>query len=211
VSLAVAAAIVTELLSGCSDAISTSTPVINATPHRQPILTPATPVESIDSLRLCRHDQLAIDYRAGGFATQSVFGSIVLRDRSKYACRISGRITGLGRSRTGAALRLATLTWTAPSTALSANARQWPEGHEPPHSERVLILSLEGWAVDQKSGGDAPCRPVRPASWVVQLTNIAGLVTANVDPRISAQHGVAPSMFGCRGQITAEGIPRDTG
>lgn len=155
----------------------------------------------------CRPDQLAADYRGGGYATQAVFGSIVIRDRSSRPCRISGRISVTPESRRGSVVHLVRpLVWRAPSTTLSADGRGWSAGKAQPANERVLILGLEGWQVDQTSGGNAPCRPVQPATWRIAVASVGALSIPNDEPDLAGQQGVARSLFGCRGHILAEGF-----
>jgi hypothetical protein len=115
------------------------------------------------------------------------------------------------RSADGQLIKLAPLDWTAAPTTLSADARRWPDGAEQPRGEQVLTLELEGWEVDQSSGGNAPCRPVTPGSWTVAIHATVSLTTPNVDRALAGQRGAARSLFGCRGHILAEGIMRVNG
>lgn len=154
----------------------------------------------------CRTDQLALDYRGGGYATQSDSGSLVIRDRSDTACRIAGTIVVVPHAADGALIKLAPLEWHAPPTTLSAGAHRWPDGQPPPSGAVVLILALQGWAVDQASGGNAPCRPVTPATWTATIHATGSIATPNADPGLTSERGVARSLFGCGGHILAEGF-----
>lgn len=166
----------------------------------------------------CGARQLALGYLGGEPGAGNDFGTVLIRDISRRACRLPGpvRLTGLdkaGRPDTGA-VRLAM----PPVAILSPRAR--PVGRSPGDrltgvrpGEAIGQLTLIAEYRDDPTGADKGiCEPhwIVPASWRLTLPSGRSLTVANADR--SNPGGILPSggFVTCRGEMAAAG-PAEVG
>jgi hypothetical protein len=166
----------------------------------------ATPASSTESaVSACALAQLTLTYRGGGAGAGNDMGTIVFRDTSGRACRLTGTVAATGLSAAGAPDTATIKAAVASPGLLSPHAAPVPDGAPAPAGELLYgWLLMAEYRDGPASVDNGFCQPdwVIPASWRVTLPGGATVVVPNKDPGdVIGLQGAAGGLVACRGQL----------
>jgi hypothetical protein len=172
----------------------------------------ATPAPSTESAGpACAPAQLTLTYHGGGAGAGNDMGTIVFRDTSGRACRLTGTVSATGRSAAGTPDTATIKAAVARPGLLSPHAAPVPDGAPAPAGELVYgWLLMAEYRDGPASVDNGLCQPdwVIPASWRVTLPGGATVVVPNKDPGDAiGLHGAAGGLVTCRGQLDTPAQP----
>jgi len=160
-------------------------------------------IVAVHSVAGCLPGQLRLSYRAGGLATGSDFGVILVRDVTRASCRLAGRLQITGVSATGRS-DTNTVTVAIPSPGVLAPKME-PVRDVAPVPLGVLTWLLTAAYRDDPTSADGLCigHYVIPVRWRVRLPDGSIMVMPNADKEGFARLSSSGGLVTCRGNLGA--------